>query len=178
MQQKAAPLIAEEALPEGLRELARVLGQADAMRLVAAMGGRRVTVPVAVVAGHPLSLALSAEGFERLVENWRGEALELPKGDAWLRELRHEAVRQCRARHMKLDDIASETGYTRRHVINILMGRTDGADRFTIDMFGDEAEREMAEAPNVSHHQAVVSTAGSANDPFGLNRKKGGFTRA
>lgn len=140
-----------EALPESLRELVRVLGEANTLRLIGMHGGARVTVPKTPKADHPLRMALSEEAFMQLVQEYGGEAFDLPKGDAYLRELRHDQVRQCREQGLTVDETAEATGYSRRHVLNILGGHSDGADTFTIDMFSEPA-----------------SHAGSANDPFGL----------
>lgn len=149
--------IKPEALPEGLRELARVLGDADALRLIGLHGGARVSVPKKAREDHPLRMALGAEAFERLVDEYGGEAIDLPKGDAYLRELRHDQVRQCREQGLTVDETAEATGYSRRHVMNIIGGHGDGVDRFTLDLF------EEAQAP--------CSHAGAANDPFGLGSK-------
>ena len=151
--------IQPEALPEGLRELARVLGDADALRLVGLHGGARVSVPKKTREDHPLRMALGAVAFERLVDEYGGETIDLPKGDAYLRELRHDQVRQCREQGLTLDETAEATGYSRRHVINILGGTANGVDTFTIDMFAEPIEfRE--------------SHAGRANDPFGLGSRR------
>jgi hypothetical protein len=154
---KVAPIltIKPEALPEGLRELARVLGDTDALRLIGLHGGARVSVPKKVREDHPLRMALGAVAFERLVDEYGGETIDLPKGDAYLRELRHAQVRQCREQGLTVDETAEATGYSRRHVINILGGDASGVDTFTIDMFAEPENK----AP---------SHAGCANDPFGL----------
>lgn len=147
-----------EALPAALRELARVLGDSDALRLVGLHGGARVSVPKQVRDDHPLRMALGAEAFGRLVAEYGGETIELPKGDAYLRELRHDQVRQCREQGLTVDETAEAVGYSRRHVINIIGGHADGTDTLTMDMF-DEAPRPQ-------------SYAGSANNPFGLASPK------
>jgi hypothetical protein len=157
----AAPLpeLSLAALPESLRELVRVVGMTDALRLVSRHGGARVSVPPRKKAtdAHPLCLAMGAEPFAKLVEEYGGEELALPKIDGYLRELRHEQVRQCRALKMTVDETAEATGYTRRHVMNIMGG--DGRDTLTRDLFED-----MPPAPQ--------SYAGAANDPFGLGARK------
>lgn len=143
-----------EALPESLRELVRVLGEANTLRLIGMHGGARVTVPKTPRADHPLRMALSEEAFMQLVQEYGGEAFDLPKGDAYLRELRHDQVRQCREQGLTVDETAEATGYSRRHVLNILGGHGDNTDHLTLDLF------EEAPAPS--------SQAGAANDPFGL----------
>jgi hypothetical protein len=151
--------IAPEALPESLRELVRVLGDAGALRLTGVVGGQRITVPKKPLPDHPLRAGLGHETFEKLVAEYRGESMEVPKCDGFLRVLRHEQVRQCRAQGLTIDETAEATGYTRRHVINI-MGGDDGVDTKTMDMF--------AVVDN-----APKSYAGSANDPFGLAVQRG-----
>lgn len=153
------PSIRPEALPAALRELARVLGDADALRLVGQHGGARVSVPTKARDDHPLRMALGADAFERLVAEYAGETIDLPKGDAYLRVLRHDQVRQCREQGLKIDDIAEVTGYTRRHVINILGGHGSETDTATMDLFDEPAER-------------IESHAGQANDPFGLGGRQ------
>jgi hypothetical protein len=157
---RVAPIltIKPEALPEGLRELARVLGDTDALRLIGLHGGARVSVPKKAREDHPLRMALGAEAFDRLVDEYGGETIDLPKGDAYLRVLRHDQVRQCREQGLTVDETAEATGYSRRHVINIIGGTADGVDNLTMDLFED--------APKPQ------SYAGAANDPFGLGAPK------
>ena len=156
----AAPILSilPEALPESLRELARVLGDSDAIRLVGVHGGARVIVPVPAKAreDHPLAVTMGAEAFAKLVANYGGSVLDLPKGDAYMRVLRHNQVRQCREQGLTLDETAETTGYSRRHVMNI-MGGHDGSDTLTMDLF-DETPPPR-------------STVGAANDPFGLGAR-------
>lgn len=159
MQQATTPsyVIPPEALPAVLRDLVRVLGDADALRLVGMHGGARLSVPTKVREDHPLRLALGADAFARLVAEYAGETVELPKSDAYLRALRHAHVQRCRDEGMKHDEIAEATGYTRRHVINILGGNGIATDTHTMDLFDEP----LAPAANY---------AGQANDPFGMGR--------
>lgn len=143
-----------EALPAAVRELARVLGDADAMRLIGSMPGARISVPKRPKDDHPLRMALSPAGFDKLIAEYGGGVLDVPKGDAYLRRLRHDHVRQCRAQGLTFDETAEATGYSRRQAINI-MGGDPGIDTCTRDMF------ELEDAGPISH-------AGQANDPFGL----------
>ena len=147
--------IRPEALPASLRELARVLGDSDALRLVGMHGGARVSVPKLVSDDHPLCVALGKDAFDRLVAEYGNETIELPKGDAYLRRLRHDQVRQCREQGLTVDETAEAVGYSRRHVINIIGGHADGTDTLTMDMFEEELQPR--------------SYAGQANDPFGMS---------
>jgi len=156
-----APSVQPEALPAALRDLARVLGDADAMRLIGQHGGARVSVPKTVRDDHPLRMAMGMEAFGRLVAEFGGETINLPKGDAYLRVLRHDQVRLCREQGLTVDETAEATGYSRRHVINIVHGHGSDVDTATMDLFDEPA----LIAPAQSH-------AGHANDPFGLGGRQ------
>ncbi|WP_198086640.1 hypothetical protein [Variovorax sp. E3] len=92
-----------------------------------------------------------------------GDALDVPKGDAYLRELRHEQVRQCREQGMTMDETAEATGYTRRHVMNILGGHGQAGDTLTIDMFAGSDVEPDAE-PELAGRQLA--------DPFGRSGRR------
>jgi hypothetical protein len=155
------------ALPESLRELVADLGEAGALRLTGVCGGQQITVPRRASADHPLRAGLGDALFEKLVASYSGINMEVPKCDGFLRELRHEQVRQCREQGLTMDEIAHATGYSRRHVMNILGGH-DGRDVYTMDMFDvDEADWHGRHAPQVP----TGSQAGKAHDPFGLARR-------
>lgn len=151
--------IKPEALPASVRELARVLGDNDALRLLGQYGGARLPGLMRMKPGHAFRLFLGEEGFAKLLAHYGSETPDLPKCDGYLRELRHEVVRQCRAQGMTIDETAEETGYTRRHVINIMGGEAGATDTQTRDMFAQDDGQ-------------VVSVAGSANDPFGLGASR------
>ena len=122
-----------------------------------------MTVPTTPKPGSKLALALSEGGFAKLVAEYGGETLDLPKGDAYLRQLRYVQVRACRDQGMTVDDTAHATGYSRRHILNIRGGHADHRDPFTRDMFDPAPAPAPAPAPR--------SFAGSANDPFGIGAR-------
>ncbi|HEX7866547.1 MAG TPA: hypothetical protein VF555_16445 [Variovorax sp.] len=158
MKDKAPPFnIRPEALPLAIRELAQAIGDSDALRLIGMHGGARVKVPRTVDFNDPLHVGLSTAGYERLIKYYGGDSFDVPKGDAYLRELRHEQVRQCREQGMTVNETAEATGYTRRHVMNITGG--DGVDTHTIDMFAD-----LDEEPELVGRQLA--------DPFGRTGRK------
>lgn len=146
--------ISPEAMPAALREFARVLGDNDCLRLVGGYNGARVVVPKLAHQHHVLRMVLGPEGFERLVAEYGGEIIDIPKADGYIRELRHDQVRRCREQGFTVDETALYTGYTRRHVMNIMHDEA-GDDVLTLDLF-DEAPK---------------SFAGRANDPFGLGSR-------
>lgn len=155
-------------LPGALRELARVLGESSAFKLVERRGGGRLVVPRKVHPDHRLMDELGLQVFAALVDAYGGEVLTLPKYDSVARQLRHERVRKYRAEGLTIDRVAVATGYTRRQVFNIL---GDGEpldaqlDLFSspTDQFEGEEARDASERPQ--------SYVGRANDPFGLARK-------
>lgn len=154
-------------LPAELRELVRVLGEAAAFKLVERRGGSRLIVPKKVHPDHRLMDELGLKAFADLVAHYGSAVLDLPKYDGVVRQVRHQRVRLLRGQGKTHDRIAVETGYTRRHVINILAGDDDVVSRAQLDLFGEpveaaEAVAERAELP-----------PNSANDPFNLGRKIG-----
>jgi len=160
MTDKALPFnIRPEALPLAIRELAQAIGDNDALRLIGMHGGARVKVPRTVDFNDPLHVGLSAAGYERLVKYYGGDTFEVPKGDAYLRKLRHEQVRQCREQGMTVNETAEATGYTRRHVMNITGGHGQDVDTHTIDMFAEPDEE-----PELIGRQLA--------DPFGRTGRK------
>ena len=143
-----------EAMPPALREFARVLGANGCLRLVGTYNGARVGVPKVAHEEDLLCLVLGHEVFAKLVGEYGGEVIDIPKADAYVRELRHDQVRRCREQGFTVDETALHTGYTRRHVMNIMHG--DAADDvLTLDLF---------EEPPKTY-------AGRANDPFGLGAR-------
>lgn len=160
--------IQAEALPASIRELAEAIGHGDALRFIGQHGGARVRVPKTVDEDSPLRAGMSPAGYERLVRYYSGGSFDVPKGDAYLRALRHEQVRQARTRGLTVDAIAEETGYTRRHVINILCGHGGRVpDTFTMTLPGIEPPAVTAPTPR------AIARAGGAHDPFGLGGRRG-----
>lgn len=150
-------------LPAALRELVRVLGEATAFRLVERRGGGRLIVPKKVHPDHRLMDELGLKAFADLVAGYGGEVLDLPKYDSVVQQLRHQRVRKLRGEGHSLDRVAVLSGYTRRHVINILGGEDQHYAERQLDMFG---------APPVATALPAPDEPIRANDPFNL-----GFTR-
>ena len=163
MSNEAAPAVNLEALPPQMRDLVRVIGLTSTLRLIGSNGGTRITVPHKLREHDPIAVLLGLEVFGKLVDEYGGEYLTLPKGDSYLRELRHEQVREFDRQGMHVDDIAEATGYTRRHVFNILGGYADTRDTFTMDLFGEGAQEQT---------EPLDSQHGKANNPFGITASK------
>lgn len=150
-------------LPTALRELVRALGEKAAFKLVESRGGGRLIVPKRVSLDHPLAEDIGPAAFVALVEHFGNLTLDLPKYDGVLRQLRHRKVRQLRGQGKTMDQVAVVSGYTRRHVINILA--SDPSDHRQLDMFDEPAGPAAAAAPAPA---AAPAKAVRAHDPFGL----------
>lgn len=129
-------------LPPQLRLLVRSLGLHAAFRLVKAYGGTPVKVPRRVRPNHvehPLYLVLGADAFAKLVDAYGDEVLHLPKYDSIARQARHDLVRQLRRGGATRREIALSTGYTTRHVGNILGDAPPPPQGDLFDGWGDES---------------------------------------
>lgn len=155
------PMINIELLPPVLREMVRVLGESAAFKLVEHLGGRRLIVPKRLKMEDPLLDLLGGKAFAKLVNYAPGSVIELPKYDSVTRQLRHERVRACRALGMTGDRTATETGYTRRQVMNIWAAAADDDRDFRQGGLWEVEEDD----------KTTGSFAGRANDPFGLGMK-------
>ena len=158
-------------LPGALRELARVLGETSAFKLVERRGGGRLVVPRKVHPDHRLMDELGLQVFAALVDAYGGEVLTLPKYDSVARQLRHERVRKHRADGLSIDRVAIATGYTRRQVFNILA--SDAPEDAQLDMFELLGDDEEPGGPLAATRDAALPdpSATRANDPFGLTRR-------
>ena len=148
-------------LPTQLRMLVRVLGEADAFRLVEQLGGTRLDVPKRVNVDHLLASVLTPAGFAKLVEALGGEAVDLVKYDSVLRQMRHQRVHELLLHHTNRE-VALKTGYTTRQVINI----KQAGDAHLFAAAQGDLFAEPKAAPATTAQQAP------AHDPFGLAAAK------
>lgn len=156
-------------LPPQLRTLMRVLGEADALRLVEQRGGTFILVPVRVSREHWLNDVLAPAAFAALVSEYRGIQLELPKYDSVLRQWRHQQVLSLVVKRLTDSEVALRTGYSRRHVISIRQAEAvaageapeDGLWPVQGDLFPDLAEAGATDAEE-------AETLPTAHNPFGL----------
>lgn len=136
--------IALHRLPVQLRMLVRLMGEAAAYRLVQARGGTPFTVPKSLRSSQFAQLvddAADIEAARALVAEMAGETVQLPKYDGVLRQLRHQRVVQMRQRGHRLAEIALQTGYTVRQVINVCNASgIDADDGAQGDLFGSDPD--------------------------------------
>lgn len=133
-------------LPPQLKMLIRILGAGPALTLVEERGGTTIWVPKKVTADYWMMGVLGAVAFGALVAELASHAIELPKYDSVVRQWRHQRVAKMRRDGIKLDVIALHTGYTRRHVINIL--RDLAEDNLQLDLFAQVQPQASGEAQN------------------------------
>lgn len=159
-------------LPKALRALVRVVGFKAAINLIKQRGGVPLAVPKTINLAEPSATTLalldalgSTQALAALVEWMGGGTLNyLPKYDSVARQLRHEHVRELSRQGKRLNDIALETGYSRRWVIEVLGLEAD--DGRQGDLFaGNEGEDWVMEPADIAA-PAAASQRG-AHNPFG-----------
>ncbi len=107
-------------LPQSLTEVVDAVGLAAALALVERAGGTRVYVPVQFDAGHFLAAWLGETDAARLVENFGGELLIVPRCLAAMRNVRDRQIRAKRKEGTRVSDLALQYRLTDRQVYTIL----------------------------------------------------------
>jgi hypothetical protein len=143
-------------IPGSILDLVERLSATHAFKLLEVRGGTVLHVPVVAAADHQLRKLIGDEGFELLVKEYAGEQLQLAKNDALARQLRHRYVQELRDQGDKIYQVALKTGYTSRHVINILQAGQTAPPQ--LGLFDDYEP---------AHYGAEVPTV-SAHNPFGI----------
>ena len=118
-------------MPESARNLAALLGDADALQLLALAGWQRLVIPLGMDAG-PLARLAEQIGSQHLAERLRyfyaGEILEVPRCAAACRAVRdldihataEAAVRAGRVLNHVVGELARKHGLSSRQVWKIL----------------------------------------------------------
>jgi hypothetical protein len=114
-------------LPPQIRELIRILGTEEALRLLRQWGGQRRWVPAqADLASDQLRSMLSAQGLAALcVSRFGGVSTDWTKADKVLMQAIHAGMRADRAAGATANEVASRYGYTTRSVRAIAPCRPD-----------------------------------------------------
>ena len=164
-------VIALHKLPVQLRMLVRLIGDAAAFRLAEQRGGTPLTIPVRFVDTHELVDLVGPQAAAELVAELGGQTLQLPKYDSVTRQLRHQRVLALRLSGRLLREVALDTGYTQRQVINVCnragVAEDAGGDKGAQpDLFDGMAvgEAEAGEADAALDELALPT----AHNPFGL----------
>jgi hypothetical protein len=105
-------------LPPQIRELVRILGTEEALRLLRQWGGQRRWVPERPdLASAQLRGMLSPEGLIALcASRFAGQSTDWPKSDKALSQAIHTAMRADRAAGATANELAARYGYTTRRV--------------------------------------------------------------
>lgn len=169
-------ILSDEALPASLREFVRVLGLTSTLRVLAVAQGGRITVPKKPQADDPWRAAMGDDAYLAMVKEYGGEVIDMPKADAFIVQIRHQQVRFYRQAGLTMDQVAVQTGYCKKWVINILHDRTLKRDPNTHEMFPDElkdAQRVVRyTASNAPQRKPPKLPEYSAHDPFGMTRQR------
>jgi hypothetical protein len=125
-------------LPPQIRELIRILGTEEALRLLKEWGGQRRWVPERPsLASAQLRGLLSQEGLAALcASRFAGLSTDWPKPDKAFAQAIHAAMRADRAAGATANEIASRYGYTTRSVRSIAPA-TPSSDR---DFFASQLD--------------------------------------
>lgn len=101
-------------------ELVELIGGDGAYRLLAAFAGRRIYVPRAAAAGHPLARALGGEKAAILCEYFHGTEIDLPVTTA-----RRQRIIDLKRQGRSNGEIATLLLVSERHVRDVVAARPD-----------------------------------------------------
>ncbi|CAM4037467.1 Transcriptional regulator [Pseudomonas reidholzensis] len=118
MQLPDLTLIEITQLPHSLQSLIECIGLENAYHLTCAYGGRPKYIPK-----HrertKLADVLPAEALDALIKRFAGVALEIPKADHFLRQLRNLQIQQESADGLSRSLLADKYGLSLRQIGNI-----------------------------------------------------------
>lgn len=118
-------------------QVAAVIGSGDALKLCNRFGGTSLYVPHNVHEAHPIADAIGIDAAKLLSATFTGESLALPNISR-RREThnrRRRVLELSADRRMSAKAIALATGYTERHVHNIV--GESGGDPRQLKLFDD-----------------------------------------
>lgn len=119
-------------------EIAGVIGEEAALRLIKELGGIVLYVPQRMGGDHPVAVAIGPRRAKEFAEHFAGCHLDLPKDPFRARSIaaRHAQVLALHKQgDMTLKQIALATDFTERHVYRILASRMSKNDNQP-DLFG------------------------------------------
>ncbi|EST16601.1 transcriptional regulator [Pseudomonas fulva] len=105
-------------LPQSLQALIECIGIENAYQLTCAFGGRPKYIPK-----HrdrtKLADVLPAEALDALIKRFAGVALEIPKADHFIRQLRNQQIQKESANGFSRSLLANKYGLSLRQIGNI-----------------------------------------------------------
>lgn len=142
------PTVQLNQLPPMLRMIVRCMGEADAFKLVEALGGTKLRVPQSFAEDHVLLDIISVRAFLALINEYGGIDIQLPKYDSVLRQFRHQRVNALLDQGFTNKEVALATNYTQRQVINIKQQAHPIARQISL---WDAIEADVQEGVSLAH---------------------------
>jgi len=105
-------------LPHSLQALVDCIGIDNAYQLTCAYGGRPKYIPKYRERAK-LADVLPAEALDALIKRFAGVALEIPKADHFLRQLRNQQIQKESANGLSRSLLANKYGLSLRQIGNI-----------------------------------------------------------
>ena len=112
-------------LPHSLQALIECIGLENAYQLTCAYGGRPKYIPKHRTRTK-LADVLPADALEALIKRFAGVALEIPKADHFLRQLRNLQIQKESAEGSSRSLLANKYGLSLRQIGNIRRQEHDG----------------------------------------------------
>lgn len=116
--------VLREKMPTSLQEIAEVIGDDDAMKLVHVHGGTRVFVPQKIGAQHKLATLLGFEQARRLSSIFGGEALTIVRCSKLLKHKRNEEIRKKYDDGVSVYTLVREYDLSERQIYSIMSSAT------------------------------------------------------
>jgi hypothetical protein len=112
--------------PLALVRVADVIGDAAALKLMAACGGDKLYVPVRPIPTHDITRAIGPDAAALLSAAFGGQQIEIPNG-RHLHSAKSRIAEAIASGDAGSHDLARATGATARHVrrVKALLGRRD-----------------------------------------------------
>ncbi len=105
-------------LPQSLQALIECIGIENAYQLTCAFGGRPKYIPKHRDRTN-LADVLPAEALDALIKRFAGVALEIPKADHFVRQLRNQQIQKESASGFSRSLLANKYGLSLRQIGNI-----------------------------------------------------------
>ncbi|MFJ2970713.1 Mor transcription activator family protein [Pseudomonas fulva] len=105
-------------LPQSLQALIECIGLENAYQLTCAFGGRPKYIPKHRDRTR-LADVLPAEALDALIKRFAGVALEIPKADHFVRQLRNQQIQKESASGFSRSLLANKYGLSLRQIGNI-----------------------------------------------------------
>ena len=103
-------------LPRTLRDLAEIVGEAQALNLARAFGGQRITIPRDPSSSHPVAQAIGVEAARLLGHYYGSVQVEIPVCRALRVAQRNAEIRAARREGATISELARRYRLCRRSI--------------------------------------------------------------